>query len=295
MESSLKRDLVEWVALRSGGRRGMAIWYHKGILRNSINGIEVAGIHGIEIVRLLANRDSHSYLSKKFFLYVDKSNNSQPIETFKKQPAAPSRKVNPLKVMEELVTISPLPTATQSLNATITWPGGRKLQSKKLILRRQDNKLELGHIASAYEKKPMINKWISFQSPQSSARGRSQELYSISSIPWWQKLWSEKISMTYRRFGEAPAWMGSGRGAIVELQASRYPTISALPKDVLELFSGVLGKEVSEDYGLGDFIAGHDLLSNFQPWYRPFLPRRSPANASLSTGQPMLFNTSRNR
>ena len=96
------------------------MWYHTGVMRNPLTGLEVAGIEGIEFTmpiilqhnRMAAigsastpepehNWMSRSYYSRKLFVYVDPKNRTSPINHFKVNKLSPSRAVNPLKIIYE--------------------------------------------------------------------------------------------------------------------------------------------------------------------------------------------------
>jgi len=83
-------------------------------MRNPLTGLEVVGIEGIEFTmpivlqhnRLASSEKdnnwmSRSYYSRKFFVYVDKNNRTQPITEFKVSKFSPFRPVNPVKQLFE--------------------------------------------------------------------------------------------------------------------------------------------------------------------------------------------------
>ncbi|RYH20642.1 hypothetical protein EON65_22865 [archaeon] len=289
------QDLQRLVKLRTGGK-GNSIWYYQGVLRSSMTGDEIAGIEGMEIVRLQnssynfsTNTRQSSYLSKKTFIYVDKSNHTQPLERYRKQKVAPARATKPLKVIEELVTLSCSPHHFRPLNATITWPGGRQLHSRKLLIRTNTlqkrmldrllgkQQVDVMHSSTGLVPSPLLWRLISFSSPSASNHGKTKEYYTILhkghvSLPRWpsfnQFFQPESIvQMSYRRFGESPPWFAVNRGAIIELQGYRYDRLRHMPREIRGKLSVLMPMSLQEDYSLTDFRQSTDPLSLYAPWY----------------------------
>jgi len=149
-----------FVALRSGsgggggglfgfggdGRKKGSVWYHTGCIRNPLTGSEVVSIQGIETVKPLSDS---SYLSSKVFIYTDSLNDTSPIDFFRVRRQAPRRPVQPVRVLNEIVTLGALSRAheqqssSQSSSSTASQPGfysqvefssGRRLHSRKIDL-----------------------------------------------------------------------------------------------------------------------------------------------------------------
>lgn len=266
-----RQSISTWIKLRTGPR-GNAIWRHQGVLRNVHTGEEVAGIEGIEVVRLLPSAGDGCYLSKKVFCYVDRSNHSQPLLAYRRQPLSPVRSMNPVRVMEELVTISPG-------NASVRWPGGRSLQARPFTLKQVGKHLQVENTISAAPRvvRTAWSRWISFSSPQSARHGRSAETYTMTVPPWWAP-WRQP-TMSYRRFGEPPAWM-SGRGCVVELTSTRCSSAAALSAASSRRLLEMAECEGLAGYDISAFRNGTDLLAGFRPWYHSLMPWRSTAFAA---------------
>ena len=214
------------------------VWHHLGVMRNPLTGAEVVGVEGIELVVPLPSevftndpndteitktskniiKDvplfSESYLTSKIFVYVDGKNRSQAITSFRvRPPHSPSRQVNPIKEIHQLVTIGL--NEQGKLYSKVGFPGGRTIESKRikissksitnseegpkdstalsirpsfrfgkadLLADWKNPSFEVIQFVSA-KKKKTINRFISFQSPGNDISGRSQEYYTIQLIP----------------------------------------------------------------------------------------------------------------
>eukprot|EP01031_Cornospumella_fuschlensis_P030229 gene30229-36532_t len=293
------KDLQKLVQLRTGVK-GQSVWYYHGVLRSSMTGDEIAGIEGLEVVRI--HNSSHdpstdtrriSYLTKKAFVYVDRQNHTQLLEYYRKQKVAPARATKPLKVMEELVTLSCSPRQSKPLNATITWPGGRQLHSRRVLIRTNSaqksifdrlvgkQQLDIVHSSSGVVPSPLLWRLISFSSPSASSHGKTQEYYSIfhkghallPRFPGYNVSDNpdSPVQMSFRRFGESPPWFAVNRGAIVELQGYRYNGLRQLPRDIRSKLRVLIPQGLKEEYSFSDFSQSTDPLSQYAPWYHKLM------------------------
>lgn len=198
-KGSLARSFVK---LRTGlGSQG-SVWYHTGCIRNPLTGSEVVSIQGIETVKPLSNC---SYLSSKVFIYTDRHNSTVPIDTFRVRRQAPRRPVDPVKVVNEIVTIG---AAQQRFFTQVEFASGRQLYSRKVDLYdgrrgglgRGDvaaRGLKLVHhmngvsarrgqpsAVDAVSPKRGWRRWVSFAGSDSEGHGKAQEYYHI-----WESSW----------------------------------------------------------------------------------------------------------
>ena len=284
-QQSRKVEHVDkFLKLRSGGQYDPAIWYHHGVIRNPLTGTVVVGIEGIEMTRLLnpseevstnesgleENRDgrassrpistdkqapfTRSYITKKMFAYVDINNRSTLMDEYRVRAGSPRRKVSPVKIMAEQVTLSL--DAMGRICARITWPGGRNIWSHKLSIVESASSSSFASIdkllgISQYEvtafvgsnrRKP-VRKWISFgPSQHGSGSGHSQEYYSIrrssvlpislSAVPIFLQLalrgksMRSMINMRARSGTKAHSMAGSSSSATASSSISSSPNSS---------------------------------------------------------------------
>lgn len=261
--------LNTWTKWRIGKKP--TVWYHKGVLRNSISGDEIAGVEGVEWMSLVSSQPLQ-YASKKIFVYVNKSNRSEPLSSFRQSPSAPARTVNPIRVLEEIVTIIPSQDRHSDFNASIAWPGGREIFVRKGSIQMKGDSLEVKSILTAGRKSGPLRRWVSFVSPSVDAQGRSHEHYKLSARYRWMDVLRifPKVSMSYRRFGESPAWYAIGKGCLVELTGTRLPSTQAIPSSVQQLISTLLPADIlpqHQEFDIQRFSSGKDLLDDYSPWY----------------------------
>lgn len=155
---------------------GICLWYYHGVLRNPLTGNQIVDVEGFEITQLLRHNhqkppspsspilphDSYSdkgvkcsYFSRKIFIYKQ---NNRVINEFRIRPTSPKRKMEPIKILNEIITMSTnffetKDTSTSSgssansssvigsvsgsgrgnlkLITTIDWPKKRRLLTKK--------------------------------------------------------------------------------------------------------------------------------------------------------------------
>ena len=225
-----RKNVEEFYELKAGPEARQAIWYYTGVVRNPLTGSSVVGIEGVEVVkplgayrnRLISTAPSNNsndtngsssprfkaqYLSKKLFCYVDNTNRTNLINSYRVRHHSPLRKLNPVKVFSEKVTLE-VDDCDRTI-ASIEWPGAHRTMktgkidiSKALELSWLDTqtgkkKLNVMNFMSASLCPPggqhmnlwrpgklssRLRGWVSF-SPSSTDRsgGRSQEYYTISS------------------------------------------------------------------------------------------------------------------
>jgi len=278
----------DFLSLKAGLGSKQSYWHYSGVMRNPLTGAEVIGIEGVEIVRPIrsmtgtnssgsADDYTRSYLSKKLFMYVDRTNRSSLISEYRLLRQAPLRPVVPSKQFVELVTLG-VDSLGQAF-ASVSWPGSRRTISTNKIRIvpaagadsvldqiRGRKKLNVVNFMTAGVPigkipKNSIRRWVSFSpSGDSEGAGRSQEYYTISngdapaaSSPdavvkqtvgkaGWRALFGPKPTkpeavMTYQRHGEGPAWYSVGRACVIELSGARYSAAKCLPGYVRELVS----------------------------------------------------------
>lgn len=213
LQSHSSIDIVDdFLTLRAGqhGRTEGVVWHFSGTIRSLSSGNEIVGIEGIEFIRRLAgdrvakitNTSQGSYISKKIFVYSNLHNRSDLVTSFKVNPIAPVRTVNPVKQLSEIVTIGssikPVKQSPSRRNSDIAievhkpsffskveWPGGRVMETKKINLKRNringDSKswadpflykqeINVVHFIKGARPKS-VSKWISFAG-QSDEGGR---------------------------------------------------------------------------------------------------------------------------
>jgi hypothetical protein len=138
------------------------IWYYSGSLRNPVTGNEIAGIEGLEFIKLLPQRDNNmsrpdpdtcSYICKKIFVYTPPNNHSEVLTSYRVKPIAPKRKISrSSKEYHQIIHITPKPTSIEPASFTsdayqrdlatkkssdvyqikVEWPGGRISSSNKI-------------------------------------------------------------------------------------------------------------------------------------------------------------------
>lgn len=279
----------DYLSLKAGSGSKQSYWHYSGVMRNPLTGAEVVGIEGVEIVRPIrsiagthnisdsADDYTRSYLSKKLFMYVDRTNRSSLINEYRLLRQAPLRPVTPSKQFAELVTLSV--DSVGHMFASVSWPGShRTISTNKIRILpaagadsvldqiRGRKKLNVVNFMTAGVPigkipKNSIRRWVSFSpSGESEGAGRSQEYYTISNgdapaagspaavvkqsvgKPGWKALFGPQTArpeavMTYQRHGEGPAWYSVGRACVIELSGARYSSVKCLPSYVRELVS----------------------------------------------------------
>lgn len=324
----MKKDIENFIKLRSNKPKQHAIWYHRGILRNPSTGNEIAGIEGVEMCKAMPSAftkailhdhlphlsnstttSTHktylggSYLTKKFFTYVDIANRSQEINTFRIQRQSPQRSVQPTAPMYELITLYYHPDQDK-IASIIEWPSGRKLFGHKVSFAKVSKSgkssalLRVDHVVSG-KKKTSFNKWISFASTSEQTRGRSHESFLMEeeSPSKWRGMQSMaklvkssfnqktkeddviqdyEVKMSYRRFGEGPYWYFPGKPCLVEVDSYRLSSWKQVPKHAMALVDRLDPTFRSQgSCSLDEFENSKDQLDDFKPWYRriPFLSK----------------------
>lgn len=131
-QQRLHRDRVlhDYLALRCSASRRLKfnkpmVWYYTGHLRNPLTGNEIAGVEGVEIVKLLPGSynstsdkywDSYSYMVKKIFVYTPLWNHSNVLTSYRVNPMSPRRRItNPSKEYYEIIHIKPFPPLMNGL------------------------------------------------------------------------------------------------------------------------------------------------------------------------------------
>lgn len=185
----------------------------------------------------------------------------------------------------------------------ITWPGGRESSSNKLFIQN----VNAGNLKKHYEvvsfvsggklsshnkqyEKPSIlrriSRWVTFAGSPSDLHGRSQEYYSIIESPSRiqynllnnvRKFLSPrgtidprriaKASLSYRRYGESPAWYALRHSSSIELSGYRLPDPSYLPKNILDILDEVSPNFLEEGLSLSMIDTKSDIFEKYKPWY----------------------------
>ncbi len=256
--------------------RDASIWYYTGILRNPVTGNEIVGIEGLELVQKIVDKNDkcNSYWSRKIFVYTDlgkqagnntiRKNALLPLKHYRVKPTSPKREVNPVSLYNEIISIDKNMTL-------VTMPSNRNVVSNKFMLQPiggnigysivhfirggKPSKSVVNSISIAQNssnvhnsriEKLFNNRWVSFASPNSNMRGRSQEYYTISTREVSSNFYNTKKNLhkpiayiQYKRYGECPPWYSLGRACTTELSGYKYNNIRHIPRNVLELIAKV--------------------------------------------------------
>ena len=200
------QNVIDYVQLKVGSHSKQSYWHYSGVLRNPLTGREIVGIEGVEVVRAVPisqeyerNTTATAFLSKKLFMYVDRTNASNLLEQYRLQRQAPLR---PVKAVNEIVEKVTLGINDKGLTfASITWPGSRRTITNnrisieplsvgnsflgRMVGRKKLNVVNFMTAGVPIQSIPRnsLRRWISF-SPggQDDRAGRSQEYYIISNI-----------------------------------------------------------------------------------------------------------------
>ena len=278
-----------------------AVWHYNGVIKNPVSGIDMVGIEGIEIIKNNGITRNHThicseYITKKAFIYTDKTNTSKALYDFRFNPQAPKRIVNPVKIMTEKITIQGIynnGTNKNTYNCIIEWPNGRKISTKKIMITSNDNDrtiidrllnrgLQYNIVNSMNAgKKQNINKWISFSGSNSDS-GRTNEYYTYSSNDMTftsSKKYNHKFKpssfMTYKRYGESPSWLALGRSLTTELIGYKYSSLKYVPYNTVKLIKDTAPEFFKSFYEADTeifsdiwFNKQKDLLADFKPFWK---------------------------
>ena len=284
--SSLMRQ-TQYIAHMKGGER--CFWVYHGVVRNPLNGKEIAYIHGLEEVVPLRDHRSHllqsinpfhefrnfTYLCKKAFIYADVSNHSQALDSFRLRPKAPKRNVQPVRLFSEQVTLGYDPLSNQT-HMTITWPSGRTLKSSKLQINEVPQTFPLSLFMRQFQLVSFVkggvprrkNYWISFAPEQSS--GRTQEYYLMKEVRLIPFL--PAFSLEYKRYGECPPWFSTGRLCSTELTARKYYHKRNIPRATVKILEANCPEFISSPLSMESFALSKDILDDYQPWHSRLSP-----------------------
>ena len=280
---------TQYVAHMKGGER--CFWVYHGVVRNPLNGKEIAYIHGLEeVVPLRSDRSdflqainpfyefrNFTYLCKKAFIYADVSNHSRALDSFRLRPKAPKRKVQPVRVFNEKITLG-YDSLSNHTHMTITWPSGRTLKNSRLQINEIPQTFPLSLFMRQYQLVSFIkggvsrrrNYWISFAPEQSS--GRTQEYYLMKEVRLIPFL--PAFSLEYKRYGECPPWFSTGRLCSTELTARKYYHRSKIPRATWKIIEANCPEFISSPLSKESFAVSKDALDDFQPWYAKLNPFR---------------------
>ena len=278
---------AHYVAHMKGGEK--AFWVYHGWVRNPLNGKEIAYIHGLEQVTPSRRNSSHpfqdlnpfaefrnfGYLSKKAFIYAEVNNNSKALDSFRLRPKSPKRKVQPVRVFNEHITIG-YDSGSNHSHAIIRWPSGRVLKNSRLQISEVPLTFPLSLFMRQYQIVSFIkggvrqrkNYWISFAPEQSS--GRTQEYYVLKEVRLIPLL--PAYSLEYKRYGECPPWFSSGRLCSTELVARKFYHKRNIPKATLRMMEANCPDFISTPLSEESFAIARDTLDDFRPWYSRLNP-----------------------
>jgi hypothetical protein len=198
----------------------------------------------------------------------------------------------------------------------ITWPGRRESLSSKLFIQHGHTgalkkQYEVVNFVSggksSLESKPRkspasflrwITRWISFSGSPSDLHGRSQEYYSLIDYP--SRIQSTKLfknlrkflskrgsidprsvataSLSYRRYGESPAWYALRHSSSIELTGYRLPDPSFLPQTILDILEEVAPAFLEEGLSLSMLDSKDDILARYRPWHSYLNPWYTNSN-----------------
>jgi hypothetical protein len=285
---------LKQIANLKSGRR--CIWVYHGVLRNPLNGKEIASIHGLEINQPIQTTTSTnqtfiqtlqsynpfhvptntSYLTKKIFFYTTNSSHSmEPLQFYKIRTNSPKRKVQPIKTMHQQVTLGYDESSNHSF-VNIRWPSGRVLKNSKLSI----NKVPIGFPLSLFmqqyqlisfiksKTKQAHHYWISFASEENS--GRSQEFYLFKHARILPFLPLSTID--YKRYGECPPWFSTGRFCSTELSGKKYANMRDVPDRLIDMIEKYSPEFTTRKLTKESFALESDPLAEYKPWYRKIWP-----------------------
>lgn len=319
----ITNDVTSYMNLRASSpsisndknKNQFAVWHYTGVIKNPVSGIDMVSIEGLEITKNngIKKNGTHvcsEYLTKKIFIYTDKNNNSQAITDFRMNPTAPKRKVNPVKVMTEKITLEAQcndnnnnrnNTNNKNLyNCIIEWPRGRKISTKKFIISSNNNDrtmidkifnkgLQYNIVNSMNaRKKRSINRWISFSSSGNSDSGKTNEYYTFSNnniVVNSSKKYNSKVKpisfMLYKRYGESPSWLALGRSLTTELIGYKYSSLKFVPYQTVKLiqdscpdfFKSFYESDV-EIFSDVWFNKQKDIYTDYKPFYQVMFKKK---------------------